>query len=112
MAKDEQQATPNHLHRCVHSYSLANSVSLLPGGRPVPANQELSAFLDELRQIFVTLSQHFVNINLGLSLMFPRTEDNESSNLSLEVLNKLLSLSSLDYICRCRQVICVGQSSS
>ncbi|KAH9409027.1 Proteasome activator complex subunit 3 [Tyrophagus putrescentiae] len=64
----------------------------------VPANEELTRLLDELRQIFVTLSQHFVNINLGLSLMFPRTEDNEASNLSLEVLNKLLDLASLDYV--------------
>lgn len=86
-------------HRCVHSYSFANSITLLPGTSPVvPANEELTRLLDELRQIFVTLSQHFVNINLGLSLMFPRTEDNEASNLSLEVLNKLLDLASLDYV--------------
>ena len=88
-------------HRCVHSYSFANSITLLPGTSPVvPANEELTRLLDELRQIFVTLSQHFVNINLGLSLMFPRTEDNEASNLSLEVLNKLLDLASLDYVCQ------------
>lgn len=91
------QVGAGEVHSCVNSYTFANSISLLSGGT-VPINEDLSKFLDELRLIFVDLSQHFVIINLGLSLMFPRTEDNESSNLSLEVLNKLLNLASLDYV--------------
>lgn len=85
------------VHSCVKSYTFANSISLLASGT-VPANEEISKFLDQLRLIFVQMSQKFVIINLGLSLMFPRTEDNESSNLSLDVLNKLLNLASLDYV--------------
>lgn len=84
------------VHSCVNSYTFANSISLLAGGT-VPVNEEISNFLHQLRLIFVQLSQQFVIINLGLSLMFPRTEDNESSNLSLDVLNKLLNLTSLDF---------------
>lgn len=84
-------------HTCSKSYTFPNAINLLPWGT-VNANEALSKFVDQLRAIFVQQSQHFVLINLGLSLMFPRTEDNEHSNLSIDVLNKLLELASLDYL--------------
>lgn len=96
-----QNVCAHHLlsrdHTCYFSYSFPNTVNLFPWG-VVPANEQLTMLTDKLRTIFLELSQLFLNINLGLSLMFPRTEDNEDCNLSLEVLNKLLALSSLDYL--------------
>ena len=92
----------NHLlpdgdkHTCFHSYHFPNDLNLFPWGRVI-VNEQINKLFIELRSIFLELSQLFLDIQLGFSLMFPRSEDNEQHNLSLDVLNKLLSLASLDY---------------
>ena len=88
--------TQGSRHMCTKNYSFTNSMNLFSWGS-VTTNDEMKQFGDRLRPIFTELSQFFLIINLGLSLMFPRTEDNEDCNLSLEVLNKLIQLATLEY---------------
>lgn len=82
-------------HLCWNNYNLLEYSSLYPWGT-VPSNQELITFGNRLRKIYIHLTQQFIKIGLGISLSYPRAEDNEDSNLTLEVLNKLLRLTALD----------------
>lgn len=84
---------PNHV--CSTNHSQFNSISLYPWGL-VPANKEMINLSSKVREMVIHLTEHFYDIGLGISLMYPRTEDNEDSNISILVLNHMSQLTVID----------------
>lgn len=85
----------NPKHRCWNRYTHTDQMLNIKPERIIPNNKQLDQLVNQFQAINIDLSQQLLKISTGFSLLFPKSDDNEQNNLSLDVIQTIIDMSSL-----------------
>lgn len=85
----------NDKHRCWNRYTNTDQLLNIKPKRMIHHNKQLDLMVNKFQAIHIDLSQQLLKISTGFSLLFPKSDDNEHNNLSLDVIQTIIDLSSL-----------------
>ncbi|OTF79807.1 hypothetical protein BLA29_011871, partial [Euroglyphus maynei] len=81
-------------HRCKNHYSFLETLTIFP--EILPFTMISNEFLEKFRAIIINITEKLLKIYIGFSFLIPKTEDNEENDISIEILDKVLDLTSFE----------------